>query len=95
MNDLHLTLPIFVYSAGASLCLDLLTLAQDIRRQDLPARYRSPFFWVIRILVAFISGGIALYLGLRTPLQAFFVGLSAPLLLQRLAKDTSAPLQRM
>lgn len=86
--ELNSTLRIFGFAALGTFFVDVLTLIDDRRIKEFPERYKHSLFWVIRVFLAVLSGGIALTLDLRTPFQAFFVGTSAPLLLQKMVAQT-------
>jgi hypothetical protein len=56
-----------------------------------PEIYKQPFYLVIRVAVALIpAGGLPLVLGADNVQTAFYLGLSAPLFLDRLQKGLDA-----
>jgi hypothetical protein len=52
----------------------------------MPSRYKKPFYLLTRVLVALASGVLPVVFGAPTPLAAFYLGLSAPLVIDRLAQ---------
>lgn len=53
---------------------------------SIPARYRCPFFWVARILLACVGGSLAVAYGIMdNPLLAANVGAATPLIVQVLS----------
>lgn len=57
-----------------------------VKSGDWPAYGNSPLYWIITLIMALVGGGLAvIYFGSRADgLVAFHVGLSAPLILQKL-----------
>ena len=53
---------------------------------DLPKRYRKPVYLVVRTFLAFSGGAIAVALDAKNPLTAFYLGASAPIVLDKLAQ---------
>ncbi len=56
----------------------------------LPATYRRPSYLAIRLIVALCAGVIPLVLDAQSIFAAFYLGVSAPLFLDRLAKAIEA-----
>jgi hypothetical protein len=56
----------------------------------LPPLYKSPAYIVVRLLFACVAGGLGIVLA-TTPLTALYVGASAPIVLDRLAKGLDKP----
>jgi hypothetical protein len=55
---------------------------------ELPKRYRSRGFWLTRILLAILAGGLAIAYAAQTPILAFHLGAATPLIVQGLAQNT-------
>ncbi|WP_235532778.1 hypothetical protein [Sphingomonas sp. Leaf412] len=53
---------------------------------DLPSRYRKIPYLIVRMILAFSSGAIAVALDAANPLTAFYLGASAPIVLDKLAQ---------
>jgi hypothetical protein len=84
----------FLWAAGGSLALEIISLYNEIRAEKttgLPKYYRSPVFWIVRIFVTGIAGGLAVAEGASRPLLAVNIGASAPAILQLLSSAGSAP----
>lgn len=52
----------------------------------MPDRYRKPFYLLTRVLVAAASGVLPLVFGAPNALTAFYLGASAPLVIDKLAQ---------
>jgi hypothetical protein len=78
----------FFCGMGGSIAIELVALyeAYQIEPFKLPERYRKFWFYVIRLLLAMAAGGLAVAYEIDKPLLAVNVGVSAPLLLQTLAR---------
>jgi hypothetical protein len=79
----------FWWAAGGSLAIEILSLYSEIRAANasgLPAYYKNPLFWFVRILVTAIAGGLAIAEEAAKPLLAINIGASAPAILQLLTK---------
>lgn len=61
---------------------------------SLPARYKKVGFWVTRLGLALIAGGLAVAYEIDKPILAVNIGASAPLILNALGqgfKNTTTP----
>jgi len=60
-----------------------------------PERYHRKLFWIIRLILGVMAGGLALAFGAQTPVLALNIGASAPLILKALAQSIppSVPIQ--
>lgn len=78
----------FLCGMGGSVAIELVALyeAYQIEPFMLPERYKKFGFYVIRVLLAMAAGGLAVVYEIDKPLLAVNVGVSAPLLLQALAR---------
>lgn len=79
---------IFLCGAGGSLAIDIFKLASvlEFERPTLPKRYRTTLYYIIRLIVALIGGGLALAYEVEQPLLAINIGASAPLILEAYSK---------
>lgn len=77
---------VFLVGAAGGAALEFLHWYGLRRDPRLPAYTRSPFYWIVTIVMIALGGLVALlYFGPRAePLLAFHVGASTPLLLQKL-----------
>jgi hypothetical protein len=79
----------FWWGAGGSLAIEILSLYNEIRAANatgVPAYYKNPLFWFVRILVTGIAGALAIAEEAAKPLLAINIGASAPAILQLLTK---------
>jgi hypothetical protein len=77
----------FVWAAGGSLSLEIISLHNAIRAEKatgLPAYYRDPLFWIVRGLVAVIAGMLVIAEKAGNPLLAINIGAAAPAILDSL-----------
>jgi len=73
---------------GGSVAIELVAAyeAYQVEPFRLPERYKKFSFYIIRLLLAMAAGGLAVAYEIDKPLLAVNVGVSAPLLLQTLAR---------
>jgi|SRR5437867_11946254 len=79
----------FLFGFGGSLAVEIVSINQQYSSgsDQLPARYKSPWFWLCRLLLAGVGGGLALAYGIEgKPLLAVNVGISTPLIIQTVAR---------
>jgi hypothetical protein len=83
---LNSSFQVFLCGLAGGAVLELLHWYNIRRDPQLPAYARSPFYWVITILMTVAGGGLAwLYFGAQADaIVTFHVGLSTPLILQKL-----------
>jgi hypothetical protein len=79
--------PIFFCGLAGSLAVEVVNIYQilESERGAVPRRYKDPFYWFIRLLLAFIGGGLALGYHVDGLLLAANVGASAPLIIRTFA----------
>jgi hypothetical protein len=80
------SLQIFLVGLAGGAVLELVHWYNIRRDPQIPVYARSPLYWIITVLMAFVGGGLALlYFGSQADaIVTFHVGLSAPLILQKL-----------
>ncbi len=86
-SDAMSPLFMFLWAAGGSLALEIISLYNEIKAEratGLPNYYKNPLFWVVRVLVTIIAGGLAVAERAASPLLAINIGASAPAILQLL-----------
>lgn len=59
--------------------------------QELPRRYKLVGFWVVRVTVAIIAGGLAIGYDIHSPLLAANVGAATPLIIQAFGRGLKPP----
>lgn len=57
---------------------------------NLPVRYRKPAYLFIRLIVAMAAGMVPIIMNAQSIYAAFYLGASAPLFLDRLAKGVES-----
>ena len=85
---------IFLWAAGGSFALEIISLYNEIRAErstGLPSYYKNPVFWIVRLLVTGIAGGLAIAEKAGSPLIAINIGASAPAILQLLTSPPKTP----
>lgn len=90
MADLPLfgELSIFWVGALGSISIEMAAAAKSCAELEgqCPERYKRPFYLFTRVLMAAVAGAVASVLDAQNGLTAFYMGASAPLILDRLGK---------
>ena len=81
-------LTIFFLGMMGSLLTEVATLSQNLGG-GLPRRYRMVGFWIVRLVLALVAGGLTVALGVQKPLVAVMIGAGTPLILQQLTRGVS------
>jgi hypothetical protein len=79
----------FLWGFGGSIAVEIVSMLQayEADHRALPPRYREFGYWVCRILVAAIGGGLAIAHGISgNPLLAINIGAATPLIIQAFAR---------
>jgi hypothetical protein len=81
----------FLWGLGGSLGVEIVSLAQHMGggQPNLPKRYTIFSFYVVRILLAIVAGGLAVAYQIDKPLLAANIGAATPLILQALSQGFS------
>ena len=79
---------VFLWGLSGSMAVELLQLSKCYYRKnfDLPYRYKMWHFYVMRILLAAIGGGLAVAYGIDNPLLAANIGAATPLIIDAMSK---------
>lgn len=80
------SLQVFLCGLAGGAVLELLHWYNIRRDSQFPTYAKSPVYWLVTLLMAVVGGGLAwLYFGAQgEPIVTFHVGLSTPLILQKL-----------
>jgi len=80
------SLQVFLCGLAGGAVLELLHWYNIRRDTQFPAYAKSPVYWLVTLLMAVVGGGLAwLYFGAQgEPIVTFHVGVSTPLILQKL-----------
>ncbi|WP_426344244.1 hypothetical protein ACN9MU_04700 [Pseudoduganella sp. R-32] len=78
----------FLYGFAGSVAVDIVTAAKvyDAHQIVVPERYHRFMFYVVRLLVAVIAGGLAVAYDIDKPLLAANIGAATPLIVQAFAQ---------
>lgn len=84
---------IFLWGFGGSLAVEAVELSKIYyrRRYALPYRYTLWHFYVSRLLLSIVGGGLAIAYGIDKPLLAANIGAATPLLIEALSRGLSDP----
>lgn len=84
---------IFCWGLGGSLSVELLELSKCYyqKRFKLPFRYELWHFYVMRLLLSAVGGGLAVAYSINQPLLAANIGAATPLLIDALSKGLGDP----
>src|SRR5580698_526759 len=78
---------IFLCGFAGSAAVEVVMLHQLMQDgAELPERYHKPAFWVVRILLAVVGGGLALAYDIDKPLLAANIGAATPLIIKAFAE---------
>ena len=74
----------FLWGFGGSIAGEVVLLNQFMQAGPgkLPGRYHKPLFWVLRILLAVLGGGLALAYEIHSPILAANIGAATPLIIK-------------
>lgn len=78
----------FVWGVCGSVAVEVIAIYQAYhsRSMKIPARYHRKGFWVVRIFLTLLAGGLAVAYDIDRPLLALNIGASTPLIFQALAQ---------
>ena len=78
----------FIWGVCGSVAVEIITLYQAYhsRSMKIPARYSRKGFWIVRIFLSLLAGGLAVAYDIDRPLLALNIGTSTPLIFQALAQ---------
>jgi hypothetical protein len=80
---------IFSWGLGGSLAVEIVEFMKLYYRTrfSLPFRYRLWHFYLLRVLLACLGGGLAIAYGIDKPLLAANIGAATPLLIEALTRN--------
>jgi hypothetical protein len=84
---------IFLFAVGGSLALELVQAHRHYVSNGYkwPKHYKQFGFWAVRLLIALTGGGLAIAQHVETEMLAVQMGITAPALIQALAKESPNP----
>jgi hypothetical protein len=80
---------IFLWGAFGRIAVEMV---QAYRNEGKDGRYKKPWFWITRLSLVMIGGGLAVGWEAPNLHLAFYIGLSAPWVIQEMAKSVAARL---
>jgi hypothetical protein len=76
----------FLWGSLGSFAIEIVSIVQTYQKLGrAPARYRSFWFWAARTALVGIAGGLSVAFNPASPMVAIYIGVAAPLILERLA----------
>lgn len=79
----------FLLGCAGSIAVEVITIYRIYQGnpEKLPSRFRRGGYWVTRVLLVLVAGGLAwVYRGIDNPILAIHIGASAPLIIQAFAQ---------
>lgn len=78
----------FIYGFAGSVAVDIVTAAKlyDSNQIVVPERYQRKMYYVVRLLLAVVAGGLAVAYEIDKPLLAANIGAATPLIVQAFAQ---------
>jgi len=85
-------LTIFFWGCAGSIAVEIITLYSVYQKSkiEIPERYRRVGFYVVRLCLTLLAGGLALAYDIDKPLLALNIGAATPLLIQTFAEGLGA-----
>lgn len=86
---------IFVCGCGGSIAVEIINL-HSVYQQDtiiIPERYKKPGYYVVRLFLTLLAGGLTLAYKIDQPLLALNIGAATPVLIQTFAHGLTAATQ--
>jgi hypothetical protein len=79
---------IFLCGFGGSIAVEVVVLYQHyhIEPLKLPERYKMIGFWIVRLFLAVVGGGLAMAYEIDKPLLAANIGAATPLIIKAFAE---------
>ena len=78
----------FAWGFLGSMAVEIVTMFRLLQRADaLPARYRSVLYWLVRVALAAVGGGLAVAYEIDNPLLAANIGAATPAIVTTLTRD--------
>ena len=83
----------FAWGLGGSLAVEIVEFVKLYyrRRFSPPYRYKLWHFYVLRVILAAVGGGLAIAYGIDKPLLAANIGAATPLLIEALGRGLGDP----
>ena len=84
-----LPIEVFVWGCGGSAAVEIVALTKVYYAQNfqLPFRYKLWHFYLLRVVLAAIGGGLAVAYGIQQPILAANIGAATPLIIEALTRN--------
>ncbi len=83
------TVVAFLWGALGSFAIEIVSVVQTYQKLGrVPSRYHKFWFWTARTALVGIAGGLAVAFSPASPIAAIYIGVAAPLILERLASGS-------
>lgn len=83
----------FAWGFLGSMAVEVVTLFRLLQRSDpppqLPSRYRSLLYWLVRIALAVVGGGLAVAYDIENPILAANIGAATPAIVLALTRPSA------
>jgi hypothetical protein len=81
----------YIWGAFGSIAMELINILAIFQSgRKFPSRYRRIGFWVVRLLVAAVGGGLAYAYSIDNKILAIHVGAATPFIMQQLSRTLPA-----
>jgi hypothetical protein len=78
---------LFAWGCFGSLAVEVVDILKALQQSILlPGRYRRWLYWVVRLCIVCIAGGLVVATGSSTPIQAITIGAAAPLFFEKITE---------
>jgi hypothetical protein len=81
----------FAWGFLGSMAVEVVTLFRLLQRSEnhapLPSRYRSVLYWLVRLALAAVGGGLAVAYNIENPILAANIGAATPAIIMTLTRD--------
>lgn len=86
----------FLWGFVGSVAVEVVFAYQHlVANSCLPERYHTLSFWILRLLLALVGGGLALAYEINKPLLALNIGASTPLIIRSLADGVASTVPKV
>jgi len=78
---------VFFWGFVGSIAVEIVNLTRAYNLGKIPRRYKRQPYWILRFLLAVVAGLVAIIFETEKPIQAFTIGVAAPLIIRRLERE--------
>lgn len=77
----NMPLQMFLWACMGSVAIEIQSAYRSLQTSGIPRYYRKPLFWIVRVLLAMIGGGLTVAYDIHQPLLAINIGAATPIIL--------------